>query len=501
MYYYPALGSSGAWVVQGHNLCGHVVAIREDVPWAYMSPIGPIIDDIKRKLNTDDVKLFGSRIDESDFAMSPPSNIHRPQEIGNEYQAPIFFSDGQVSAEAKLPYGPERSSQSRLKLQQISKLNPPSIGRLHGATLQEAGRVVPDQQENDTLDKKPLKFPEASSISDNANRSCLMWSQHGSTQNHSVVSRGSLPSETPSATSEVQINESGSLGKPTHDNERPESCSEGHRNVPHAMEAFLEEGINDTISSDVAANTGLLGPQVRHNTITYFTTGTSILSNGGSSGPPSLASLTNGSYSTTTSSITTRRGARENPYVLHFDERNIPVVLPYNGQVIYDCPFDKLSCLLTFQSVEDWHNHSMTHFNNGQRFDPPTRNKCPFCDGVFTASNGYRSWKLRMNHVGLHHQNGQRLTRTGRIDPELYRHLWMHKVINELEFKDITGGGHTSRYTEDPTPAYSLPSKISTSNSEAVTERSRVRFQRPGRSGEGDDRHRPLEQTWLNLGI
>ena len=215
-----------------------------------------------------------------------------------------------------------------------------------------------------------------------------------------------------------------------------------------------------------------------------------MLQNGGSSGHgtssyhPSLAALTTGSYSTGTGSVSTSRAARETPRVLDFDEVNIPVVRPYDGVVTYDCPFDKLSCLLTFQSVSDWHNHSLTHFKsgNGQRFAPPTRNKCPFCDNVFTGSNGHSSWGSRMEHVKLHHQNGQRLARTGRIDPELYRHLWNHNVIDELEFKDITGGGNVSRYTEQPTPAYPLPATNSStnSNSGAYTESNRVRFQRRG---------------------
>jgi hypothetical protein len=33
------------------------VAIREDIPWAYMAPIGPILEDIKSKLGTTDVRL------------------------------------------------------------------------------------------------------------------------------------------------------------------------------------------------------------------------------------------------------------------------------------------------------------------------------------------------------------------------------------------------------------------------------------------------------------
>ncbi|KAL8875045.1 MAG: hypothetical protein Q9198_006544, partial [Flavoplaca austrocitrina] len=52
-----ALGSSGGWVTLDNKLCGHIIAVREDVPWAYMIAIRPIFDDIRLRLKTDDVRL------------------------------------------------------------------------------------------------------------------------------------------------------------------------------------------------------------------------------------------------------------------------------------------------------------------------------------------------------------------------------------------------------------------------------------------------------------
>lgn len=52
-----ALGSSGAWVVRGDKLCGYIVAIREDMPWAYMVAIQSVLEDIGRRFKTDDVRL------------------------------------------------------------------------------------------------------------------------------------------------------------------------------------------------------------------------------------------------------------------------------------------------------------------------------------------------------------------------------------------------------------------------------------------------------------
>ncbi|KAL8823055.1 MAG: hypothetical protein Q9191_006225 [Dirinaria sp. TL-2023a] len=52
-----ALGSSGAWVLLGAKLCGYVIAVRQDIPWAYMVAIEPVMRDIGRMFKTDDVRL------------------------------------------------------------------------------------------------------------------------------------------------------------------------------------------------------------------------------------------------------------------------------------------------------------------------------------------------------------------------------------------------------------------------------------------------------------
>lgn len=57
-YICPARGSSGSWVVAGNRLCGHIIAVRENVPWAYMMPVGPIFEDIKRVTGAKTVGVF-----------------------------------------------------------------------------------------------------------------------------------------------------------------------------------------------------------------------------------------------------------------------------------------------------------------------------------------------------------------------------------------------------------------------------------------------------------
>ena len=44
-------------VLLGQNLCGHIVAVREDIPWANMVPIVQTFHGIKSQLRTHDVRL------------------------------------------------------------------------------------------------------------------------------------------------------------------------------------------------------------------------------------------------------------------------------------------------------------------------------------------------------------------------------------------------------------------------------------------------------------
>ncbi|KAL9105714.1 MAG: hypothetical protein Q9227_009154 [Pyrenula ochraceoflavens] len=50
-------GCSGAWVIDDQQLCGYIIATRQDTPWAYMIPIDAVIRDIKLQLSTEDVRL------------------------------------------------------------------------------------------------------------------------------------------------------------------------------------------------------------------------------------------------------------------------------------------------------------------------------------------------------------------------------------------------------------------------------------------------------------
>ena len=95
--YCSALGRSGAWVVLGDKLCGHIVAVREDVPWAYILPIGHIIDDIKHMLNTNDVKLPDLDVKGSKSALPPDAVAQEPPDSRNENQTPAHINEKSVS--------------------------------------------------------------------------------------------------------------------------------------------------------------------------------------------------------------------------------------------------------------------------------------------------------------------------------------------------------------------------------------------------------------------
>ena len=74
-----------------------------------------------------------------------------------------------------------------------------------------------------------------------------------------------------------------------------------------------------------------------------------------------------------------------------------------------------------------------------------------------------------MEHVTIHHRNGERLARTGRLDLELYRHFWHSGAIDEYDYKLITSGCADSAIAASDT------------KSKAYTETNRRSFQRKNR--------------------
>lgn len=70
-----APGSSGALVILDHYVCGFIIASRQDVPWAYMALIHPILNDIKTALKARDVDFPSAA--EINRLTAPPASESR----------------------------------------------------------------------------------------------------------------------------------------------------------------------------------------------------------------------------------------------------------------------------------------------------------------------------------------------------------------------------------------------------------------------------------------
>lgn len=87
-----------------------------------------------------------------------------------------------------------------------------------------------------------------------------------------------------------------------------------------------------------------------------------------------------------------------------------------------ECPFNQLGCSQTFVDNEEWITHSLTHFGVAE---PPTTNRCIFCDKHFYSSDAAQSWTECMNHVALHHRLGYNLSEA-RWDNTVYIYTHMY---------------------------------------------------------------------------
>lgn len=79
--------------------------------------------------------------------------------------------------------------------------------------------------------------------------------------------------------------------------------------------------------------------------------------------------------------------------------------------------------------------------------------------------------------AALHHQRGELLRATGRMDPELYRYLWFERIISDLAYKEITGGS-VPHVADQVYPNPPTSPSTAASSAGAYTEDHRVRFNR-----------------------
>jgi hypothetical protein len=118
---------------------------------------------------------------------------------------------------------------------------------------------------------------------------------------------------------------------------------------------------------------------------------------------------------------------------------------------IYDCPFDFLECMDSFEEYSDWLEHSKTHFEDGE---PPQCLICPQCERKFSGIPGYGTWTCweeRMMHLAKEHIERDSYKPRNRLDFQLIRHLRQLGIIEEAIYR------HLCTLTEVKTP---IPSNI-----------------------------------------
>ena len=168
----------------------------------------------------------------------------------------------------------------------------------------------------------------------------------------------------------------------------------------------------------------------------------------------SLAALTRAPTHPSSHSLSSSMGARQlqNQRILA-DDGEALVIPPLLGPPVLECPFNFLSCLLTFSNMGDWIDHSLEHFRNAVGFNvgPPAINKCCFCDEQVHDVPG-RSWNWRMHHVSVHHHLGHRLAHA-RPDFDLFRYLWRKELISDADYRELRGNINDPPVVNDRTIA------------------------------------------------
>lgn len=99
----------------------------------------------------------------------------------------------------------------------------------------------------------------------------------------------------------------------------------------------------------------------------------------------------------------------------------------------YICLFYILDCHSTFDDVEQWKTHILSHFRT---HEPPRTARCPLCPGErFSDTPEQKGWDRMLDHVDVaHYQQGQTLAGS-RPDFELMQYLYRLRIISVDQFK------------------------------------------------------------------
>ncbi|KAK7995445.1 hypothetical protein PG990_014218 [Apiospora arundinis] len=106
-------GDSGAWVIRDGMLCGHIIAQRSLSPIAYMLPAQSIIEDIKKFMKTNNVRLPGNDTG-TEAAANCNNLINTPSHTQEEpeFRTAVNLSDTQPSMSTQYAKNEEGSDQS-----------------------------------------------------------------------------------------------------------------------------------------------------------------------------------------------------------------------------------------------------------------------------------------------------------------------------------------------------------------------------------------------------
>ena len=109
---------------------------------------------------------------------------------------------------------------------------------------------------------------------------------------------------------------------------------------------------------------------------------------------------------------------------------------------LLQCPFKFLRCNLEFaiDNVQEWYEHSLTHFTVGEERPrtarPPSPTQCCFCDKTFEDPDGMTCWRERMHHVAWHHHAGCSLAHA-RHDFALVEHFWREGILDKADYREL----------------------------------------------------------------
>lgn len=138
----------------------------------------------------------------------------------------------------------------------------------------------------------------------------------------------------------------------------------------------------------------------------------------------------------------------------------------------YPCIFFALDCDKTYEHVDDWKTHVLSHF----RTQPtPTKARCPLCGCTFADSRPREAWHSMLDHLAQgHFQHGHSLA-TSRFDYDLFQYLFAKRIISDAQFKAL----QMSSAPGAPAPqGIGSPYELYTSNSNGRHERRRMRQRR-----------------------